>query len=75
MKEGDKGSRAEQSRSQAAGQDHLRARSVSFASSPLQLSPLSTLWQRVYPYADMPHIQTNPQLEILTLMEMCYTRA
>lgn len=33
---------AEQSRSQAAGKDHLGARCVSFVSSPLQLSPRST---------------------------------
>lgn len=32
---------AEQSRSQAAGTDHLGARCVSFILSPLQLSPLS----------------------------------
>ena len=49
---------AEQSRSQAAGKDHLGARCVSFVSSPLQLSPRSTPWQSSYP-SDMIYIQTE----------------
>ncbi len=56
-KEGEKA--AEQSRSQAAGKDHLGARCVSFVSSPLQLSPLSTPWQCSYPYSDMIYIQMD----------------
>lgn len=61
---------AEQSRSQAAGKDHLGARCVSFVSSPLQLSLLSSPPHCSSPYSDKTCIQTETQ-KLSTLMKMC----
>lgn len=64
----------EQSRSQAAGKDHLGARCVSFVSSPLQLSCLSTTWHCSYPYANMAYIQTDENVLNRSTGGICYQR-